>query len=163
MITELLTRLRFLVFRKKRSELDDELRFHLEQSIATKVAAGLPVSEARRLALVEFGGVEVTRERCERQRPGWWVGTIAKDLRYSLRGIVVHRWFSAAIIVTLALGIGLNSMVFILSQRSAVQAGARAWRRPPYLHQQPQFFADRPQFAYLVSRFPGLPSPGHVV
>jgi hypothetical protein len=114
MITELLTRLRFLVFRKKRSELDDELRFHLEQSIATKVAAGLPVSEARRLALVEFGGVEVTRERCERQRPGWWVGTIAKDLRYSLRGIVVHRWFSAAIIVTLALGIGLNSMVFIL-------------------------------------------------
>jgi predicted permease len=114
MIGELLTRIRFLVFGKKRSEFDDELRFHVEQSIAVKVAQGTPTAEARRQALIEFGGVEAARDECERQRPGWWLGTIAQDLRYAVRGILAHRWFSAAIISTLALGIGLNTMVFTL-------------------------------------------------
>ncbi len=41
MMTEFLTRLRFFIFRKKQGEFDDEVRFHLEQSIAAKVAAGL--------------------------------------------------------------------------------------------------------------------------
>ena len=114
MITEFLTRLRFLILRKKGSELDEELRFHLEQSTAAKVAAGLSASDARRLALIEFGGVETTRERCHRQRPGWWAGIISQDVRYAMRSILAHRWFSAAIVATLALGIGLNTMVFTL-------------------------------------------------
>ena len=63
-MTEFLTRLRFLIFRKKHGEFHDEVQFHLEQSIAAKVAAGLSVSEARRQALVEFGGMERAREEC---------------------------------------------------------------------------------------------------
>jgi len=114
MMGELLTRIRFLILRKKRSEFDDELRFHLEQSIAAKVAEGTPFAEARRQALIEFGAVEAAREECERQRPGWWLGTVAQDIRYAVRGILAHRWFSAAIMATLALGIGLNTMVFTL-------------------------------------------------
>jgi putative ABC transport system permease protein len=114
MITEFLTWLRYLIFRKKRSEMDDELRFHLEQSIAAKVAAGLSTSDARRQSLIEFGGIEMTREQCDRQRPGWWAGMISQDVRYAARGILAHRWFSAAIVATLALGIGLNTMVFTL-------------------------------------------------
>lgn len=114
MITRFLTWLRFLIFRKRFSELDEELRFHLEQSIAAKVAAGVPASEARRQTLVEFGGVETAREQCDRQRPGWWAGIISQDVRYAGRSILAHRWFSAAIIATLALGIGLNTMVFTL-------------------------------------------------
>ena len=114
MIAEFLSRLRFLVFRKKGSELDDEIRFHLEQSIAAKISAGVSGSEARRQALVEFGGLQLAREECERQRPGWWIGAILQDLRYGVRRIMGQRWFSAAIVVTLALGIGLNTMVFTL-------------------------------------------------
>ncbi|HET7345762.1 MAG TPA: ABC transporter permease [Acidobacteriaceae bacterium] len=114
MITEFLTRLRFFFFRKRQSEVDAELQFHLEQSIALKVAQGLSAAEARRLALIEFGGVQAAREQCEEQRPGWWIGAISQDVRYALRGILAHRWFSAAIIITLALGIGLNTMVFTL-------------------------------------------------
>jgi putative ABC transport system permease protein len=114
MMIEFLTRIKFLLFRKNRNELDDELRFHLEESIAAKVAAGMPAAEARRQALVEFGGIERTREQCEQQRPGWWIGTVTQDVRYGLRGILAHRWFSAAIILTLALGIGLNTMIFTL-------------------------------------------------
>ena len=70
MISELLTRLRFLILRKKRGELDEELEFHLEQAIASRIAAGIDATEARRQALIEFGGIEPTREQCERQRPG---------------------------------------------------------------------------------------------
>jgi putative ABC transport system permease protein len=114
MIAEFLTRIRFLIFRKRRSELDDELRFHLEQSIAAKVAVGVSSSDARRQSLIEIGGIETTREQCDRQRPGWWAGIISQDVRYAVRGILAHRWFSAAIISTLALGIGLNTMVFTL-------------------------------------------------
>ena len=114
MIGELLTRIRFLIFHKRRGELDEELRFHLEQSIAVKVGEGMPAAEARRQALVEFGAVDAAREECVRQSPGWWLGTVAQDLRYAVRGILAHRWFSAAIITTLATGIGLNTMVFTL-------------------------------------------------
>ena len=70
MMTEFLTRLRFFIFRKKRGELDDELQFHLEQLISAKQAAGLTAAEARRQALIEFGGLERTREQCAEQRPG---------------------------------------------------------------------------------------------
>ncbi|MBW8870572.1 MAG: peptide ABC transporter permease, partial [Acidobacteriales bacterium] len=114
MIPELLARIRFLILRKKRSEFDEEMRFHLDQSIAAKIAQGMPAAEARRQGLIELGAVEAARDECERQRPGWWLSTVAQDLRYALRGILAHRWFSAAIIVILALGIGLNTMVFTL-------------------------------------------------
>lgn len=114
MIRDLLTRARFLIFRKNRRELEEEMQFHIEHSIAEKIAAGTPAIEARRQALVEFGSIGGTREECERQRPGWWIGTIAQDIRYAMRIILAHGWFSAAIIATLALGIGLNTMVFIL-------------------------------------------------
>src|ERR1700744_2158109 len=119
MIRELLRRVRLvlarnLFLRKTRQEMDDELRFQVEQSIAARVAEGIPVGEARRLAMVEFGGLEAARENTERQRPGWWMPGLAGDVRYALRGILAHGWFSAAIVVTLALGIGLNTMVFTL-------------------------------------------------
>ena len=90
MITELLTRLRFLVVRKKPSELDEELSFHLEQSIAAKQAAGLNAAEARRQAMIEFGGVERTREQCAKQRPGWWLDT-ANGMRVTDCGCCASR------------------------------------------------------------------------
>ena len=117
MIAEFLVRLRFLIFRKERSEFDDELRFHIKQSIAQKVAAGLSASEARRLALIEFGGVERTREQCEEQRPGWWVSTVLQDARYALRGFRRNPVFSISVVATLALGIGATTAVFSVVDR----------------------------------------------
>src|SRR6202012_3126504 len=70
----------------KQIELDEELRFHIEQSAQRNIAAGMHPEEARRQALVEFGGVERTREQCYEQRPGWWMGSVMQDVRYALRG-----------------------------------------------------------------------------
>jgi putative ABC transport system permease protein len=117
MISELLTRFRYLILCKKRGELDEELEFHLEQAIASRMAAGVGPSEARRQALIEFGGIEPTRDQCERQRPGWWIGTVLQDLRYALRGFRRNPLFTISVLVTVALGIGATTAVFSVVDR----------------------------------------------
>jgi putative ABC transport system permease protein len=112
MISELLTRLRFLIFRKRRTELDEEIEFHLEHAIATRIAAGMDPVEARRQALIEFGGIEPTREQCDRQRPGWWIGTVMQDVHYAFRGFGRNPLFTISVLITLALGIGTTTAVF---------------------------------------------------
>jgi len=82
-----------------------------------KIAAGMSAAEARRQALIEFGGVERTREQCHEQRPGWWLGTVEQDVRYALRGFKRNLAFTVAVIATLALGIGATTAVFSVVDR----------------------------------------------
>src|SRR6266567_4869518 len=117
MISELLTRVRFLILRKKRGEFNEEVEFHLEQAIESRIAAGLGPTEARRQALIEFGGIGPTRDQCERQRPGWWIGTVLQDLRYALRGFRRNPLFTISVLVTVALGIGATTAVFSVVDR----------------------------------------------
>jgi putative ABC transport system permease protein len=117
MITRFTTWLRYLVIPKKRHELDDELEFHVEQSTQAGIAKGLSPAEARRQALIEFGGVETALERCDRQRPGWWFGTIAQDSKFALRGCRRNLAFSITVLLTLMLGIGSTSAVFSVVDR----------------------------------------------
>jgi predicted permease len=147
MITELLTRLRFLIFRKRRDELDDELRFHLEQSVAVKVAAGLSPVEARRQARIEFGAVESTREQCNEERPGWWVDTIGQDVRYALRGFWRNPIFSVTALATLGLGIGANTAIY-----SVIHGALRL----PYPHSERMVGVQNvfPQGAYYAASCP---------
>jgi predicted permease len=127
MIRETLTRIRFMLSGKPPAELDEELRFHLEEATEEKIAAGMMPSEARRLALVEFGGVERAREQCYEERPGWWMGTVAQDVRYALRGFARNPVFTIAVIATLAVGIGATTAVFSVVDRIL-------FRPLPYVH-----------------------------
>jgi putative ABC transport system permease protein len=112
MVKEFLTRLRFFLLRARGGDLDAELQFHVEQSVQAKIADGITPEEARRRALIEFGGFERTREQCHEERPGWWMGTVLQDLRYALRGFRRNPLFTATIIATLGLGIGVTTAVF---------------------------------------------------
>jgi putative ABC transport system permease protein len=112
MVHEFLTRLRYLLSRERGGELDAELQFHIEESIRAGIADGITPEEARRRALIEFGGFERTREQCHEQHPRWWMGTVLQDLRYALRGFRRNPLFTATVIATLGLGIGVTTAVF---------------------------------------------------
>jgi putative ABC transport system permease protein len=127
MTREFLTRLKFLILRRPKNELDEELRFHVQQSIERNIAAGMMPEEARRQALIEFGGVERAREQTYEQRPGWWLGTVAQDVRYALRGFRRNPVFTIAVIATLAVGIGATTAVFSVVDRIL-------FRSLPYAH-----------------------------
>jgi len=127
MIAEFFSRVRFLISRRRPRDLDEELAFHVEQSTQRNIAGGMAPEEARRQAMVEFGGVERAREECHEQRPGWWLGTVAQDIRYALRGFRRNPVFTLTVLATLTLGIGVTTAVFSVVDRIL-------FRPLPYAH-----------------------------
>jgi predicted permease len=93
-------------------ELSDEMRYHLDLSIEEKLRAGLPIEEARRQALIQFGGTQQAKETHLDSRAIPFIEILAQDLRYTFRTLRKDRAFAAIAILILALGIGANIVVF---------------------------------------------------
>jgi putative ABC transport system permease protein len=102
------------LFRKSRmeSELDRELRFHLEQQISDNLAAGMSPVEARRHALIKLGGIDRVKEEVRDVRWETQVENFFRDVHFALRDLRKDRRFAVVAILVLALGIGASTAIF---------------------------------------------------
>jgi len=109
----LLVRLRAILHpRAADQDLDDEIRFHLDQETARYLAQGLSDDEARRRAMVAFGGVQQTRETHREVRGSRLVEEVIGDARFAFRALGRSPGLASAAVVTLALGVGAITAIF---------------------------------------------------
>jgi predicted permease len=96
------------------SQLETELRFHLDQHIAQLIAQGLGPEEARRRARLALGGPEQVKEQCRDARGTRWLEDFLQDVNHAVRTLSKQPGFAAVALLTLALGIGVTTVMFTL-------------------------------------------------
>jgi putative ABC transport system permease protein len=106
-------------------DLADELEGNLALHIEDNLRAGMSPEEARRQAILRFGGIERTKQDCRDRLSLPWLETFLYDLRYGTRSLGRSRMFTVIAIATLAFGIGASTTMFTVAQ-------AVLWRPLPY-------------------------------
>jgi predicted permease len=110
-----------LRYRRLDREMDVELRHHLESLEAEYRARGLSAEAARLAARRDFGGVAHTREAHREQRGLRWLEQLLQDVRFGLRLLRRTPLFTAAVVLSLGLGIGANTAIFSLLNAVALR------------------------------------------
>jgi putative ABC transport system permease protein len=126
MLGKVVRQLQFL-FKRGRSEsdLEREIRFHIEAETQSRIDEGIPETEARRLALADFGSIPSCQETV---REAWGLriwSDLRRDFQYAFRMIRRKPGFAAMTILTMAIGTGATTAVFAVFDRAIL-------RPPPF-------------------------------
>jgi putative ABC transport system permease protein len=105
------------LFRKswRERELAEEFESHLQMHIDDNIQAGMSPEQARREALVKFGGMETAKESVRETSRMLWLETTARDVHYSLRGLQLNPGFASTTVLSLALGIGASVAIYTVA------------------------------------------------
>jgi predicted permease len=122
-------------------DVDAEIAFHLEARVAQLTSRGMSPDAARSEARRRFGNVELARltltssatRRETRMELREFLGHVSQDLRYAARGMRKNPGFTAAVVITLALGTGANATMFGVVDRLLLQPPAYL-RSPDEVH-----------------------------
>lgn len=96
-------------------ELAAEFESHLQMHVDDNVRAGMSPEQARREALVKFGGMEAAKESVRETSRLLWIETTMQDLRYALRGLRLNPGFATTAVLSLALGIGASVAIYTVA------------------------------------------------
>jgi predicted permease len=108
-----LRRIVAFIFRRRNDvEIDAEMAAHIELASDEYLERGIHPAEARRLALIEFGGLQQAREHQRETRTFMTIDILRQDLKYTLRTLRRDPGFTCVAVVILALAIGANISVF---------------------------------------------------
>jgi putative ABC transport system permease protein len=115
--------LRWLLFRRRaESDLDEEVKFHLEMTARQLAARGSSPEEAHRTSAILFGGAEAVKEQCRDVRRTRWLEDFLHDCAFGLRLLRRDRGYTIAATLALALGIGANTAVFTIFNAVVLKA-----------------------------------------
>jgi predicted permease len=140
--------------RRMESEMDAELRFHIESRAGDLVKQGVLREEAYRRARIDFGGIEGRKEECRESLGLRLWDELRADCRYALRMMRHNPGFTAIAVISLGLGIGANTAIFTLAKEvllktmgvpHAERLRMLSWARGPEAHFGPiwgNFFPD---------------------
>ena len=138
-------------------EIDEELQSHLEMRAADNVVRGMTKEEASRDARLRFGNPVVVKESVHAMDVALGIESFFADLRYALRGCLKNPGFTVVAVLTLALGIGVNTTFFtaydgVALKSLPVKDADGLLRIEQWLASgttgDPQFFFSWPEYIY---------------
>lgn len=155
-VSDLWHRLRALLFRDRfESAMEEELRGHYTHEVEKLMNSGMSLDDAMRRARLSVGVPELIKEQIRDARGTRVLEILAQDLRYAFRALRKSPGFSVAVILALALGIGVNTVMSGVINALLFRVPARI-SHPEDIYQVILANKDQPAFTGPIASYPDL-------